>query len=212
MDTLKTGDLLLFTPKKYNTWLDYISSFIKYPKETYEHIGMIIKDPIFIDSSLKGLYLWTIGYENIIVNKNKHPNKNIHEIQIIPLHEIINKNIDYKLIIRRVKCNYMLFNNFKLNEINKIVKEDIYEYINYTNLDYIKDTKIADYIKDTNMYKTTCSILIGYIYTKCGILKQDTNWNTFIPNDFSLNNRYLKFEENCSLDNKTYEVYNYDLL
>ena len=70
MDTLKTGDLLLFTPKKYNTWLDYISSFIKYPKETYEHIGMIIKDPIFIDSSLKGLYLWTIGYENIIVNKN----------------------------------------------------------------------------------------------------------------------------------------------
>ena len=199
MNTLKTGDLLLFTPKKYNTWFEYLSSFIKYPKETtYTDIGMIIKDPIFIDSTLKGLYLWTIEYETIKGIQNIHINKIKPELQIVPLHEIINKNIDYRLIIRKVKCNYMLFNNFKLNEINTIVNEDIYDCLN-----------MVDCLDDTNnkpIYKCLSSSLIGYIYTKCGLLKQNTDWSELTPNDFSLRDTNLFFEENCTLDNTLYEV------
>ena len=58
------------------------------------------------------------------------------------------------------------------------------------------------YIKDLNPQKTSrfwCSALVGYIYTKCGILNPDTDWSIMTPNDLSLDGEKLRYIENCKL-------------
>ena len=57
---LKTGDLILFD----NGGCNIFSSLIKYfTSSEITHIGMILKDPIFINSSLKGIYVWESNWE-----------------------------------------------------------------------------------------------------------------------------------------------------
>ena len=52
---LKTGDLLLFD----NGGCNLFSSLIKYFTDSeITHIGMILKDPTFIDPLLTGIYVW----------------------------------------------------------------------------------------------------------------------------------------------------------
>ena len=45
-----------------------------------------------------------------------------------------------------------------------------------------------------------CSALIGYIYTKLGILKEDTDWSILRPSDFSLDGECLNFINGYKLD------------
>ena len=53
MDNLKTGDLVLFCGHS-DGWMQYFSDMIKYGTHSnYSHVGMIIKDPKFIDPALK---------------------------------------------------------------------------------------------------------------------------------------------------------------
>ena len=160
---------------------------------------MILKDPIFLDKNLKGLYLWESGYENI---RDVTDNKIKFGVQIVPLHEVINKNSDYKLLVRKINCNKLLFNNFKLKEINSIVKDKHYDI-------FPKDWFNA-LIQNKNQPKIInrfwCSSLVGFIYTKCGILKKDTNWSLLTPNDFTLTGENLNFETHCHLDNYVFEL------
>ena len=39
------------------------------------------------------------------------------------------------------------------------------------------------------------SALVGYIYTKCGILKSDTDLSILRPSDFSIMSEHLKFKD-----------------
>ena len=51
---LQTGDLLLF---RGNAWVSKILEYMG--KSKYSHVGMIIKNPSFIDPDLEdGLYVW----------------------------------------------------------------------------------------------------------------------------------------------------------
>ena len=53
---LETGDLILF----HNT--ASISCCIEcFTCSKYSHIGMVLKDPIYFNKNLKGLYLWESG-------------------------------------------------------------------------------------------------------------------------------------------------------
>ena len=58
--------------------------------------------------------------------------------------------------------------------------------------------------KDTTPQKTTrfwCSALVGDIYTKCNVLKEDTDWSIMTPNDLSLDGEKLSFCKGVSLSN-----------
>tara|TARA_Y100000817_G_scaffold37886_1_gene26087 strand:- start:34 stop:342 length:309 start_codon:yes stop_codon:yes gene_type:complete len=55
---LKTGDILLFSYQGNSIF----SSFIKYfTGSQITHVGMVLKDPVFIQPSLKGYYVWESG-------------------------------------------------------------------------------------------------------------------------------------------------------
>ena len=59
MESLKTGDLILFNYQSK----DLFSMIRIGTQSNYTHIGMIIKDPSFIEPHLKGLYVWESGWE-----------------------------------------------------------------------------------------------------------------------------------------------------
>ena len=64
--------------------------------------------------------------------------------------------------------------------------------------------------KDISPQKTTrffCSALVGYIYTKAGLIDSETDWSVLRASDFSVEYKdVLKFNENCSLEDKEIQI------
>ena len=54
----KTGDLLLFDYENYYGLGIFSYLIKKITHSNYSHIGMILKDPDFLEEPLQGYYLW----------------------------------------------------------------------------------------------------------------------------------------------------------
>jgi hypothetical protein len=193
MTDLKTGDLILFCGKDTG-WLKYFSEMIKYTSHSnYSHVGMILKDPTFIHPTLKGTYVWESGWEG---EPDPQDGKIKLGVQITPLDEILKSYQGSMAITRTVHCHPNLFNEKILKEIHQTVYDKPYDIL---PVDWVK-ALFRKEIKPTTE-RFWCSALIGYIYTKCGILQSDTDWSILRPSDFSLDgeSKYLKLSEGCSL-------------
>ena len=192
MNDLKTGDLIFFTGHKTG-WLQYFSSLIEYATHSnYSHIGMILKDPTFIDPTLKGIYVWESGWEG---EYDPQDGELKLGVQITPIHEILKNFEGSNVIVRKVKCDPILFSDRNLKKVHSTVYNKPYDVIP-------KDWIMAFFRKDGEPQKTDrfwCSALVGYIYTKCGVLQKQTDWSILRPSDFSLDGELLNFNDNCSL-------------
>jgi len=199
MDNLKTGDLLLFNNHSEN-WFGYFTSLIKWGTHSnYTHVGMVLKDPTFIDISLKGLYLWESTYNG---KKDPQDNKVKLGVQITPLHEVLNlENRD--VYVRKICCSENTFNDKILKFIHNKVYCKPYDIVP-------KDWIEALFKIDSEPRKTDrfwCSALVGYIYTITGILKYDTDWSILTPSDFSLDGENLNFKNDSNyLENTEYKI------
>ena len=192
MNNLKTGDLIFFTGHTQG-WLKYFSSMIEFTTHSnFSHIGMIVKDPTFISPSLKGTFVWESGWEG---EYDPQDGKIKLGVQLTPIHEILNNFKNSKVIVRTINCPENTFNDEKLTEIHNTVYDKPYDIIP-------KDWIMAFFRKDDEPQKTDrfwCSALVGYIYTKCGILKENTDWSILRPSDFSLSGEHINFNEGFSL-------------
>ena len=106
------------------------------------------------------------------------------------------------MIARKINCNNNLFNDKVLKSINDVVHNKPYDIIP-------KDWLNALLRKDNNPQKTDrfwCSALIGYIYTKVGILHESTDWSILRPSDFALNSENLSFNNGCNLSNDEFLI------
>ena len=173
---LQTGDVLLFTNSEgWGTWL---GRMIKWGTHSnWTHSAIILKDPDFINPTLKGLYIWESGLE--IAGPDPQDGKHKFGVQIAPLAEIENKG---KIFVRRAKNHEKYFTKEKLKEIHSVVYKTPYDY---NPLDWIQ----ALLKFDLNPQKTDrfwCSAFVGYIYTQCGLLPEDTDWSILTPNDFDV--------------------------
>ena len=66
MDSLETGDLILFSNQS-SGFFGIFTSMIKWGKHSnYSHTGIILRDPVFINPSLKGLSMF--GNQVIMAN------------------------------------------------------------------------------------------------------------------------------------------------
>ncbi len=169
LDDLNTGDLILFQGKGY--WFSYLVELFTWSK--YSHIGMVLKDPVYIDPSLKGLYLWESGKEDV-EDAVDHVKK--FGVQIIPLEDKI-KNYDGHIFYRKLNPEKPI-DIQKLLDIRKIVHNKKYD-------DHILDLICAD-LKINKPQQTDdffCSALVAYIYDRLGYL--DVNYDIQSPNDFS---------------------------
>lgn len=199
----KTGDILLFCGKrKYDSWLSYFSSFVTFTTSSFvTHIGIILKDPRFLDTTLKGTYVWESSWEG---SPDPQDGEIKLGVQITPLDEIIEKSNKVKqtLLIRKVNCEENAFSYDKLKKIHDVVYDRPYDICP-------RDWFDALFRKDKEPQKTDrfwCSALVGYIYTKCGILKEKTDWSILRPSDFSLESENLDFTDNCSLENSEFKI------
>jgi len=185
MDDLKTGDLLLFNNHSGGLF-GLFTSLIKWGTHSnYTHVGMILKDPTFINKNLKGLYVWESTYNG---KPDPQDGKIKLGVQITPLYECLNFE-SRSVFVRKIICDSEKhFNDEILTEIHNKVYGKIYDIVPG---DWIQ----ALFGVDNNPQKTDrfwCSALVGYIYTKCGILESDTDWSILKPSDFSLDGENIK--------------------
>ena len=95
-----------------------------------------------------------------------------------------------------------LFTNTKLKEIHDIVYKKPYDI---NPCDWIE----AWIQKDISPQKTSryfCSALVGYIYTKCGLLNKKTDWSILRPVDFAITSNDLQLNENIKLSDKEIRI------
>ena len=199
---LKTGDILLFDYEAGGIF-GLFTGLIKYfTKSKFSHVAMVLKDPSFIHPSLKGYYIWESSWEG---KPDPQDGKIKLGVQITPFDEIYQHYKEKKstIYVRRVSCNPELFNPSKLDEIHKVVYDKPYDIVP-------KDWLEAIERKDSDPQKTDrfwCSALVGYIYTKAGLIDENTDWSVLRASDFSVEYKdILKFNKDCSLEDKETQI------
>lgn len=198
--TLKTGDLLLCDDLQYGSW-GLFSWLIKFvTKSDFSHVGMIVKDPDFTETPLKGIFVWTSGISDVPDPDDKTKK---FGVQFIPFDHFI-QTYGGKIFLRRIHFQHpeeyhTIFNTNILKEIHQVVYDKPYDVI-------ITDWIEAFCKKDPKPQKTSrffCSALIGYIYTKLTLLDQNTDWSILYPSFFSSENKTLSLQSNSSLTKET---------
>lgn len=192
LEDFQTGDILLI---REEVWYSRLIEYFGYSK--YSHVAMILKDPVFIDPSLTGLYVIESGYENII---DVTDGKIKFGVQVNKYEDFIEKTRKYayyrKLYVKEeIRKEF----NTKLKEIYKVVHNKPY---NINPIDWIKGKIVVDHnnfdnFVDKKISSFWCSALIAYIYDKLGLIK-DCPWSLVAPREFSGEGNLITFTD-CNI-------------
>lgn len=193
---LKTGDILLFDNEGGGLMSIFSRVIQKCTESNITHVGMVLKDPKFIRPALEGYYVWESGWEG---TSDPQDNKVKFGVQITPFEEIFQsyKKNKGKVYVRHVTCEKDLFTTENLKKVHEIVYNKVYDIIP-------KDWVKALFRVDDDPQKTSrfwCSALLGYIYTQCGLLDDETDWSILRPSDFV--STYLQYINGVTLDELT---------
>jgi len=198
----KTGDLLLFNNNKPSGLSGLFTHLIQYGTHSdYSHVAMILKDPTFISPVLKGTFVWESSWEG---KPDPQDGKIKLGVQITPLQEILDAYAGEVAIYRGINLDTPndFFTEENLKNIHDVVYDKPYDII---PTDWIG----ALFHRDAKPQKTDrfwCSALVGYIYTKCGILEADTDWSILRPSDFSVDGENLKLCKGVTLSNSQTKI------
>ena len=191
---MKTGDIILFKGRH-----SIISTIIQlFTSSSWSHIGIVLKDPVYIDPSLKGLFLLESGYEDIADSINHTRN---YGVQLIDLRKKINE-YDGIVVWRKLNANIDNLSE-KINMIYQTIKDRPYDFNLY---DFIEtsmniqrpepsySSAILNYFRPNHRKTDTffCSALVAYIYTELGLFPKNTQWTRCLPKYFSDENPELK--------------------
>ena len=186
LEKLQTGDLVLVNGHSTNFFYKLFDNLIKYGTHSnYTHVGFIVRDPNFIDNPLKGIYIWESSWEG---TPDPQDGKVKLGVQLTLLQDFVKNNKGNKILFRKLECSENTFTTEKLKNIHTVVYNKPYDIVP-------KDWIEALLRKDDNPQKTNrfwCSALVGYIYTRCGLLKADTDWSILRPCDFSLDGQTVE--------------------
>ena len=191
VENCNTGDLLLYsTSKWYSKIIEYFTG------SKFSHISIILKNPIYLDKQLKGLYILESGLEP---TPDPTDGKFKFGVQITKLSDVIKMYKDSNmgtLYYRKLTCERNDKFIDRIKNTYTVVKNKPYDI---TIFDWIK----AEFkIKIGNENKTSefwCSSLVAFVYFKLGFLT-NIRWTIISPQEFSYfeNHKDLKFL-NCKL-------------
>ena len=192
---LNTGDILLFDDRSKGCFGCFTKLIKCVTKSRYSHIAMVLKDPTYINPKLKGLYVWESSWEG-----KPDPQDGLVKlgVQITPFEEIYNhyKEKNGYIFHRKLMARYGQITKEKILKIHDVVYSKPYDII---LKDWIEELTGHD-SKPQKTDRFWCSALIGYIYTKLGILSPDTDWSFLRASDFSEQyEKNLHFINDCSL-------------
>ena len=195
MNEYKTGDILLFSYRGFDSPLDIFSYFIEwFSPLPYSHCGIYLKDPTFLHVALKGEYIWESVISDTI---DPEDNEEKWGIKITPLHEYLT-NYNGSISIRKILYNDKPFiiENEKLSLVQKTVYGKPYDI---DPLDWLRELLRC---KDPEPQKTDrfwCSAFTGCFLTKIGLLNSKTDWSILKPSAFAMND--LNINEGYSFSN-----------
>jgi len=188
MDTLETGDIILF---RGNSWISYLLEWIG--RSRYSHVGMIIKNPSFIDDSLPdGLYLLESGW-NSIPDSEDHVVKS--GVQLHRLSDILQTCQPGSVYVRRVFCprNHTFYE--KLDTIHQTIHNRPYDMNLWDWICAAYHLDIDGSIAPSSSATTSkfwCSALVAYVFDKLELI-EPVNWSAVAPRDFSLWSTRIQF-------------------
>ena len=191
---LETGDLLLFHGTSIlSTILEYFG------RSKYSHIGMIIKNPKFLNDKLEdGLYVLESSY-------GYKPDEEDHQIkfgvQLHKLEDIYKPNTIYVRKLKNIIRDDIFYE--KLKNIHTIIHNKPYDL---HIMDWIMaEENISKPISINPLWKITnrfwCSALISYVYLRLGWVS-DVNWSLVAPCEFSSKESKGSLLFICSLDDE----------
>jgi hypothetical protein len=179
-EKLETGDILLFHGVNY--LFSYIIEWATW--SDYSHVGIVLKDPTYIDPSLTGYFMLESGTENF-------PDAVYHRInlgvQIVDL-EIILDQYQGRVYHRRLQVPEEIKPNLppSLTEIWEKVKNLPYDDSAWDLLRTELGIKYGD-MKRTNTF--FCSALSTFIYDRCKLLNETIDWDLVRPKDWDQNGK-----------------------
>jgi len=193
---MNTGDIVLFCGRN-----NIISNLIRFfLNDKYTHVGIFLKDPIYLDKKYKGNYVLESGYEPTC----------IFGVQLTPLKEFMD-TYPGTIYYRKLKTDKTIEElENELRDIYFSIKDrpydlNIFDFLSLKKTPTVETKKnnMWDWFSYNNRKNDTfiCSSLVGYIYTYWGFFPKDINWSEFEPCSFSNENKELKLI-NCELDNE----------
>ena len=191
LDTLKTGDILLFSAELTFNPISWFAKLIEvFTQSPYSHVGMVLRDPIWISSEMRGLYLWESSYEG---TPDPQDGKVKLGVEITPMVQVLKNSYDSTIWCRKINCPNDKLTVFNLMKTHSEVYDKPY--------DFYPGDWIDAYIRKEGKPTTDryfCSALVGFIYTTCKIISKDTDWSIIRPSDFD-DEKHLNFEQQCFL-------------
>jgi len=192
---LNTGDLILFSSNNTGLFALFDKLIKLFTNSDYNHIGMVLKDPVYIDPKLKGYYLYESSWEG---TPDPADGKIKLGVQITPLEEAF-KNNPGNAYLRKVIAKADTFSPEKVLDIYKKTNAKPYDL---NPVDWIEAFfRIDPTFKFGKSDRFFCSALVAYIYQQLGILQENTDWSIIRPSDFSIedDNRHIFFNEGFKL-------------
>lgn len=192
IDMFDTGDIILFSERTYVP-----SRLLEWFTDTkYTHIGLILKDPVYIDPKMKGCFILEVTRMNTL--QDAGDTKIIFDVHTRKIEDVYRQ---YDGAIYWRKLNAERDEKFYQSLI------EVFETLQFNTL----DTSMLDWIETIfnikidevpSTDKFFCSILVSYIYYRLGILDSSTLPTIITPRDFgteNVTNRRIEFI-NCSID------------
>lgn len=190
INSLKTGDLLLFIEHPKNMFMNLFNWAIRETTHSpYSHVAVVIRDPTFIHPSLKGLFIWESSWEG---TEDPQDGKIKLGVQLTPLYQFLEK-YQGQIYVRRLIRGENLIETERLEKIHSVVYNQPYDL-------NLKDWLEAWKREDSDPQKTNrfwCSALVAYILVGLGFLPDKTDWSIIRPSDLSSETNYLKFCDCC---------------
>ena len=186
MSQLDTGDVLLFESNYTGSfgWWAKIVSFVTGSKWT--HVALILKDPVYIDKSYRGLYVLECGSEEWADKWG---------VIVSPYEKVVSDTSHKRISCRKLETNIDLSED-KLKVIWNTIEGKQYD----TNPIELVAIQLRNrwLANPRKLDKFVCSTLVAYVYTALGFLPRETNWFFFEPWHFSDANTKLQ-TQNCLL-------------
>ena len=234
MDSLKTGDVILYS-RPTSSWLSSFTGMLtrnnaNRNKTEYLHCGMILRDPVFVHSSLKGLYVWQTKWTHTLEKNESDSSDSEHESDTNDNESTVNEpttvstpitsdsdktnglNADslsveivpLKQILDECECPNITVRVLSCGDEYLTTKE--MRALHDTVTDDPKNIFPQEEIKgvlgycDLSSYDWSATFL-GYLYTKCNLLSKETQWHLLRSQDFASDTQNVRFCEGVSLDN-----------
>ena len=207
MDSLKTGDVILYS-RPTSSWLSSFTGMLtrnnaNRNKTEYLHCGMILRDPVFVHSSLKGLYVWQTKWTHTLEKNESDSSDSEHESDTNDNESTVNEpttvstpitsdsdktnglNADslsveivpLKQILDECECPNITVRVLSCGDEYLTTKE--MRALHDTVTDDPKNIFPQEEIKgvlgycDLSSYDWSATFL-GYLYTKCNLLSKET--------------------------------------